>query len=811
MPMRVIAILTALFAIILSSSIFSSEILSNDMFARHSGFGYRSGYASQDMDALESSTSIPVEVINKVAPQILGEMQGLSSNEMVTVIVTLKDKADLRPIQDRNRRTRIKKIIAALQNKANRSQRQIKALLQQRKQDGKVGQIEYFWIFNGLAVTTTAEVVKELAAFSQVLKIDSNRTVFAPALSSVAATTWQGTGSQPEPNIGLINAPALWDLGFRGQGMVVASMDTGVDLNHPDLVNKWRGGTNSWFDPYGEHPTTPTDFAGNASGHGTQTMGVMVGEDNGGTAVGVAPDAQWIAVKIFNNQGSGTVAGIHAGFQWLLDPDGNPNTDDAPHVVNNSWTFQSPGCDLEFQPDLQALRAAGILPIFAAGNSGPNANTSISPGNNPEAFAVGGIDNNNQMYQSSSRGPSSCGEGVTTFPEIVAPGVSIRTTDLYGLYINSTGTSLAAPHVSGGLALLLEAYPSLSVSEQETALLSGVVDLGPAGPDNDFGEGRLDLLASYQSLNPGVDTPTPTPTPTDTSTNTPTPTDTSTSTPTPTNTPTPTPTDTPTSTPTPTSGLPANDFYLSLANGGSYTVGSATGVRDEDILYFDGTDFSMIFDGSDVIAGSLDLDAMEWIDGDTILMSFHKETTIGGLAVDDSDIVQFDATSLGTSTAGTFSLYFDGSDVGLTTNGEDVDAIDLLSDGRLVISTVGTARVTGLSGSHRDEDMLAFTPSSLGDTTSGSWSVYFDGSDVGLADTSDEEIVGTSIDDSGEIHLVTKGDFNVDGLSGFNEDVMTCLPVSLGSTTDCNYNSSLFFDGSVYGLGINSIDALAVP
>ena len=162
--------------------------------------------------------------------------------------------------------------------------------------------------------------------------------------------------------------------------------------------------------------------------------------------------------------------------------------------------------------DLQSLRAAGILPIFAAGNSGPGSGTSVSPSNNPAAFAVGATNDNDGMYAYSSRGPSSCGESSTVFPEVVAPGVGIHTADRYWSYFDATGTSLAAPHVAGGLALLLSAYPDLTAAQQENALKSSAVDLGVAGPDNDFGYGRLDLLAAYQWLN-SAPPPTPTPTP----------------------------------------------------------------------------------------------------------------------------------------------------------------------------------------------------------------------------------------------------------------------------------------------------------
>jgi hypothetical protein len=154
-------------------------------------------------------------------------------------------------------------------------------------------------------------------------------------------------------------------------------------------------------------------------------------------------------------------------------------------------------------------------------------------------------------------------------------------------------------------------------------------------------------------------------------------------------------------------------------------------------------------------------------------------------------------------------MYFDGSDVGLDTNAEDIDAMELLSDGRLLISTVGNITVPGVSG--LDEDLLAFTPTSLGSLTSGSWAMYFDGSDVGLSTTSDEDIDGVSTTANGDIYLTTLGNFAVTGVSGADEDVFICSPTSLGSTTACTFSPTLFFDGSLWGLDANDLDAIDLP
>ena len=435
----------------------------------------------------------------KIAPQVRAALGALQAEDQISVIVTLKDQADLSQIGGPNRPERLKGLIRALQAKAEAGQKRLIALLRAREAQGKVSNITSFWVMNGLAVTGTPDVIQEVAAQPEVLKITPDDISIVPSVPRAAGA--------PEQNLTAVNIPDLWNLGWYGQGVVIASMDSGVDANHPDLVSGWRGGSNSWFDPYGQHPTSPTDL----SGHGTWTMGVLVGGDAGGTSIGVAPQAQWIAVKIFNDQGASTATAIHQGFQWLLDPDGDVNTPDAPHVVNNSWSLGYPGCDLEFQFDLQALRAAAILPVFSAGNYGPGSATSPSPANYPEAFAVGATDNNNAIYSSGSRGPSACGEAQTIFPELMAPGINVKTTDLFNFYTNTTGTSMAAPHVAGTLALLMSAYPNLTAAEQEAALTNSAVDLGPAGPDNDYGHGRLDALAAYQWLASGGATPTPTP------------------------------------------------------------------------------------------------------------------------------------------------------------------------------------------------------------------------------------------------------------------------------------------------------------
>jgi hypothetical protein len=206
------------------------------------------------------------------------------------------------------------------------------------------------------------------------------------------------------------------------------------------------------------------------------------------------------------------------------------------------------------------------------------------------------------------------------------------------------------------------------------------------------------------------------------------------------------------------------------------------------------------------------IDAFAWLDSDTLLLSVDTDRAniLPGMTgpIDDSDIVRFDATSLGGTTAGTFSMYFDGSDVGLTQSAADVDALELLSDGRLVISTTGTVSVS--SPSARDEDLLVFTPTALGQTTVGTFALYFDGSDVGLGDAA-EDVDAMSVDSSGTFFLSTADAFAVPGVSGADEDAFVFNPTALGPTTAGTYSQSLFFDGSSFGLAANDVFGIDLP
>jgi subtilisin family serine protease len=447
-----------------------------------------------------SARRAPSATTPVIDPVLAALLDVTPATERVHVVALFREQVDPRAVRAAPGERRGAAIVRTLRATAAGSQVGTIAALHAAARGGSADSVVSLWIVNAVSFAGTPATIRAIAARPEVASVAADLAIPAPE-----APTASDAVSAAEPNISLVGAPDLWALGFRGEGVTVAILDTGIDATHPDLAAQWRGGGNSWFDPYGQH-ATPTDL----NGHGTQSAGISVGRSSGGSAIGVAPNASWIAAKIFNDGGSASSTAIHQSFQWVLDPDGNPGTDDAPDIVNDSWTLGTPGCNLDFEPDLAALVAADITPVFAAGNFGPGGGTSPSPANNPDAFAVGSVDLSDGIAASSSRGPTSCGRSVSaTYPALVAPGVNVRSADLFGMYATASGTSVAAPHVAGALALLRQAAPGATAEQARSALRAAARDLGLAGEDNTYGAGRLDVLAAYQTLTGSGPSPSP--------------------------------------------------------------------------------------------------------------------------------------------------------------------------------------------------------------------------------------------------------------------------------------------------------------
>jgi len=231
--------------------------------------------------------------------------------------------------------------------------------------------------------------------------------------------------------------------------------------------------------------------------------------------------------------------------------------------------------------------------------------------------------------------------------------------------------------------------------------------------------------------------------------------------------------------------------------------------KDEDILAFDQTTerWQLYFDGSDVGISGADIDALAILDDGSLLFSFITGTSTPGLGnVDDSDIVRFVPSALGPTTAGQFQVYFDGSDVGLTKDSEDIDALSVRRDGSLIVSTTGDYSVPSLNGN--DKDLLAFTPSRLGANTAGVWSLYVKGADIGLQNGNSEDISSLWLDEQTPntvgLYLSTLDDFEVNQLSGDNNDLIAC---QIGTAAPCAFQR--FWAGDEHSFDDETIDAFA--
>lgn len=443
----------------------------------------------------------------KIEAQVQTE---LAANKQANVWIILRSKANLKPafaIKDWAARGRF--VYQRLQANANASQAGVRGLLQSRGAKQRS-----FFIVNAIKATADSATINEIARRAEVEKIVADGGFQIP---QPLAGTSHSTIENIEWNIDHIRAPEVWTtFGDRGEGIVVANIDTGVEFNHPALVAQYRGnqGNNqfnhdyNWYDPTAQCGAQPCDN----NDHGTHTMGTMVGGGSaqGENQIGVAPGARWIAAKGCESF-SCSFEALMASGEWMLAPTDqqgqNPRPDLRPHIVNNSWGGASGNA--WYQSLVQAWVAAGIFPAFSNGNNGPSCRTAGSPGDYPESYATGAHDINNQIASFSSRGSSRFG---ITKPNIAAPGVDVRSSvpGGYGIY---SGTSMAAPHVAATVALVWSASPVLlgDIDATRALLDQTAIDVlttecqgaypGPGGSgnaNNVWGEGRLDAFAAVQ-------------------------------------------------------------------------------------------------------------------------------------------------------------------------------------------------------------------------------------------------------------------------------------------------------------------------
>jgi subtilisin family serine protease len=458
---------------------------------------------------------------DRLDPQLLADLQAAPDHRS-DFLIYLRDQADVSAayqIDDWGARGAY--VYQTLRDHAEHTQRSLRAALDARRLSYRP-----LWIVNAVRVRGTVDDVLALAGRSEVALVRANRVIrlIAPQSPTAASSDARCNSVNPSDpicwNIHQIGADRVWrDFGVTGHGIVVASIDTGVRYTHPALATHYRGYRGpgvydhnyNWFDPKGIY-AEPIDV----SGHGTHTAGTIVANGDGTLnqpAVGVAPGAEWIAAQGCLGA-TCNEADLIASAQWMLAPttlDGEqPRPDLRPMIINNSWA--GTGGDDWYAGYVAAWRAAGIFPVFAAGNTGSACGSIGSPGDYANVVTVGATDQNDSIALFSARGPTADGRRK---PDFVAPGASdgtipgVLSTGISDStpYFTLQGTSMATPHVSGVVALLWSANPALIGNYdttyailRETAL--GLNDTrcgGTIGTTNNvYGNGRINAYAAIQ-------------------------------------------------------------------------------------------------------------------------------------------------------------------------------------------------------------------------------------------------------------------------------------------------------------------------
>ncbi len=467
----------------------------------------------------------------KIAPAVLTSASEGAEAEFIAV---LAQQADLSAAaQFKTKLGQGRYVYETLMQTARRTQGQLLAELRARGVEHRA-----FYLVNAVWIKGDLGVVFDVAAREDVARLDANPVMrqrlpeqdagLTPDLSFDALVAPPTDAVRAvETGVNYVRAPQVWALGYNGQGVVVGGADTGYRWTHAALKNKYRGWNGStashdynWHDSIhsgggscGANSSQPCDD----NGHGTHTMGTAVGDDGAANQTGVAPGARWIGCRNMN-VGAGTPASYLECMEWFVAPypvggttaQGDPSK--APDVTVNSWGCpSSEGCTTPniLLTGVQNTRAAGIVMEVSAGNSGSGCSTvSDAPSFYDESFTTGALNTGaDSVATFSSRGPVTADGSSRIKPDIMAPGTSTRssysTSDT--AYTSLSGTSMAGPHVAGGVAVLLSAFPALSgnVSALESRLTSSAKPITLASttcssaagavPNNVYGHGRLDL------------------------------------------------------------------------------------------------------------------------------------------------------------------------------------------------------------------------------------------------------------------------------------------------------------------------------
>jgi bacillopeptidase F len=471
---------------------------------------------------LSAAALVSSVAAGEIDPALRAVLDRLPPDQQTAVFVYLERQvavADLVVRLDRMNATRAFRnqlVVTSLRELAARTQPVVLNAIAELRVIQQVSEVTPFWIFNGFALRGTRAAIERLAVMPEVGLImwagsdePGSRDLIEPISQGPAS---QVATAVPESGLLECRADYVWNQGFTGRNVIVANVDTGVDGNHPALRARWRGTVSgvpvraAWFDPVAN-----SMFPVGRNSHGTHTMGTICGDDGAGNQIGMAPGALWIASNPIDAAGTRAQRNIwyNQAIQWCADPDGNPATaDDVPDVCSNSWGVRDPAngvgpCSPVFNAALDAAEASTVIFCWANGNEGTTgprvpADRVASPTN---SYTVGALEVGSQTIASfSSRGPSTCATTNNIKPEVSARGVSVRSALIGTTYGLMSGTSMACPHVAGGLALLRDVWSEITVVQAKDLMMRTCDDLGTAGEDNTYGWGRINMQRAYDQL-----------------------------------------------------------------------------------------------------------------------------------------------------------------------------------------------------------------------------------------------------------------------------------------------------------------------
>ena len=474
----------------------------------------------------QPAASSQTAALRKIAPWVI---QHTAGGKQAEFMVILADQANLSGAALRATKAEKGRFVRdALWNKKQATQGPLLRWLQDHR-------LEYrsFYIVNAFWVKGHYEDALALASRSDVARVEGNPTVrgIPENVKAVPAPSQPSRTDTIEPGISYTHAPDVWAEGFLGQGIVVASADTGFRWTHNAIKPHYRGWNGSVADHNFNWHDSIHDSVGNPCGndspqpcddyfHGSHTLGTAIGDDGAGNQIGMAPQAQCMGCRNMD-QGNGTPARYLECMEFFIAPypiGGDPSQGDpgkAPDVTINSWTCpSSEGCSPNtLQAGVEAQRAAGIMMVVAAANSGPSCSTvSDPPAIYDASYTIGALNTGTDTIASfSSRGPVTSDGSMRLKPDICAPGTNTRsasnTSDT--AYTIASGTSMATPHIAGAVALLWSAHPELKNNPDATEpilnnaavhILSNTCDGGsPTTPNNTYGNGRVDILAAVNT------------------------------------------------------------------------------------------------------------------------------------------------------------------------------------------------------------------------------------------------------------------------------------------------------------------------